>query len=336
MIGFENIVLKSQHLTFRLLQEQDKEALAPILREPETTKPSGFLPVCTEEELEEFWKGLTRYQTGIAILLEGRCIGYYHVNKYIPDEPEYQEQTNVGIGFLIGKDYIGRGYGTETLLTLNAWLLTKVDNIWADYFVENTASKKTILKCGFREMSPYDMTFEALGGERKHVISNVLRAKREISVTFRFAQRQDTAQILQFIKGLAEYEKMSQEVVADEKTLEEWIFDRSKAEVIFAEAEGQAVGFALFFHNFSTFLGRAGLYLEDLYVLPEQRGKGYGKALLQKLASIAVERGCGRFEWSCLDWNQPSIDFYRSLGAEPMDEWTVYRVTGDTLKNLAK
>lgn len=98
----------------------------------------------------------------------------------------------------------------------------------------------------------------------------------------------------------------------------------------------RTVGFALFFHNFSTFLGRAGLYLEDLYVKPEYRGKGYGKAILKKLAAIAVERGCGRLEWWCLDWNQPSIDFYRSLGAEPMSDWTVYRVTGDTLKQLAE
>ena len=111
---------------------------------------------------------------------------------------------------------------------------------------------------------------------------------------------------------------------------------KKNAEVIFAMEEGKEIGFALFFHNFSTFLGRSGLYLEDLYVLPEFRGKGYGKALLQKLAAIAVERGCGRMEWWCLDWNQPSIDFYKALGAEPMDEWTVYRLTGETLTNMAQ
>lgn len=156
------------------------------------------------------------------------------------------------------------------------------------------------------------------------------------TLTFRNAERQDTALILDFIQGLAAYEKMSDEVIADEQLLEEWIFDKQKAEVIFAVADGKEVGFALYFHNFSTFLGRAGLYLEDLFVKPEARGKGYGKALLQKLASIAVERGCGRLEWSCLDWNKPSIDFYRSLGAVPMEDWTVYRVTGDTLQTLAK
>ena len=154
-------------------------------------------------------------------------------------------------------------------------------------------------------------------------------------VSFRNAERRDTPLILQFIKELAEYEKMLDEVVADAATLEEWIFDKQKAEVIFAVADGKEVGFALFFHNFSTFLGRAGIYLEDLYVKPEYRGKGYGKAVLKRLAEIAVERGCGRLEWWCLDWNKPSIDFYLSLGAEPMSDWTVYRIAGDTLKKLA-
>ena len=153
---------------------------------------------------------------------------------------------------------------------------------------------------------------------------------------FRYAERKDTALILRFIEELADYEKMLDEVVADEKTLEEWIFDRQKAEVIFLLEGGKEIGFALFFHNFSTFLGRAGIYLEDLYVQPEYRGKGYGKAILKKLAAIAVERGCGRLEWWCLDWNKPSIDFYKSMGAEAMEEWTVYRLSGDTLKKLAE
>lgn len=153
--------------------------------------------------------------------------------------------------------------------------------------------------------------------------------------TFRYAKRDDISLILQFIKDLAAYEKMINEVVADEKTLEEWIFDKQKAEVIFAVVDDEEIGFALFFYNFSTFLGRAGIYLEDLFVKPEYRGKGYGKAILKKLAVIAVERGCGRLEWWCLDWNKPGIDFYLSLGAEPMDDWTVYRITGDTLSDLA-
>ena len=152
----------------------------------------------------------------------------------------------------------------------------------------------------------------------------------------RFATERDIALILDFIKDLAEYEKMSDLVVADETMLREWIFEKKKAEVIFAMEDGKEVGFALFFHNFSTFLGRAGIYLEDLYVKPDYRGHGHGKALIKKLAAIACERGCGRLEWSCLDWNKPSIDFYLSLGAQQMNEWTVYRFEGESLANLAK
>ncbi len=155
-------------------------------------------------------------------------------------------------------------------------------------------------------------------------------------MTFRFAEEKDCPLILDFIRALADYEKMSDQVVATEALLREWIFEKKKAEVLFVCEGAQAVGFALFFHNFSTFLGRAGIYLEDLFVLPAYRGKGYGKALLRKLAQIAVERGCGRLEWACLDWNQPSIEFYLSLGAAPMKEWTTYRLTGDTLIEAAK
>lgn len=156
------------------------------------------------------------------------------------------------------------------------------------------------------------------------------------NVSFRYAVKEDTAKILFFIKELASYEKMIDEVVATEETLNEWLFEKNKAEVIFAAKDGKEIGFALFFHNFSTFLGRSGIYLEDLYVMPEYRGKGYGKAILRELARIAIERGCGRLEWWCLDWNKPSIQFYVSLGAEPMKEWTVYRIAGNTLKKLAE
>ena len=155
-------------------------------------------------------------------------------------------------------------------------------------------------------------------------------------LTFRMAEEQDCGLVLYFIRELATYERMPDEVVATEEMLREWLFKKRGAEVVFACEDGKEVGFALFFHNFSTFVGRAGLYLEDLYVLPEYRGKGYGKALLKRLAAIAVERGCGRMEWVCLDWNQPSIDFYRSLGARPMDEWTIYRLAGETLERLAE
>lgn len=153
---------------------------------------------------------------------------------------------------------------------------------------------------------------------------------------YRFASPEDTGKILEFIIALAEYEHMENQVVASEALLREWIFEKKKAEVIFALDGEKEVGFALFFHNFSTFLGRAGIYLEDLFVMPEFRGRGYGKGLLKSLSRIAVERGCGRLEWACLDWNTPSIDFYKSLGAASMDEWTTYRLTGETLLNMAK
>ena len=163
-----------------------------------------------------------------------------------------------------------------------------------------------------------------------------MTAEETTTRTFRFAERDDATLILEFIRALADYEHMLDEVVATEPLLEEWVFDRQKAEVLFVMENGVEVGFALFFHNFSTFLGRAGIYLEDLFVKPEFRGRGHGKALLKELASLTVERGCGRLEWSCLDWNQPSIEFYLSLGAKPMSDWTGYRVTGETLAKLAQ
>ena len=153
----------------------------------------------------------------------------------------------------------------------------------------------------------------------------------------RQAEEQDTALILSFIRELAEYEKLSHEVVATEETLRKNLFsERKVAEMFFGEWNGVAVGFMLFFHNFSTFLGRPGIYLEDLYVKPEMRGKGVGKVMLSYLAQIAVERGCGRLEWSVLDWNEPAIGFYRSIGAVAMDEWTVNRLTGDALTSFAR
>ena len=150
------------------------------------------------------------------------------------------------------------------------------------------------------------------------------------------AQSGEEGLVLDFIKRLAEYEKCASEVVADEATLHNSLFVERSAEVVFAEEDGVPVGFALFFHNFSTFVGRKGLYLEDLFVLPEKRGRGYGKALLKYLAGLAVERNCGRMEWICLDWNKPSLAIYRSIGAVPMDEWTVQRLDEETLKQFAQ
>ncbi|MBX7150502.1 GNAT family N-acetyltransferase [bacterium] len=151
------------------------------------------------------------------------------------------------------------------------------------------------------------------------------------------ATEKDVPLILQFIKELAEYEKLSSEVVASESTLRESLFgNRRTAEAVIGYWKKTPVAFAVFFHNFSTFLGKPGLYLEDLFVKPEMRGKGFGKFMLQYLARIAKERGCGRFEWWVLDWNEPAIRFYQSLGAVPMSDWTVFRVTGNALDKLAE
>jgi len=155
-------------------------------------------------------------------------------------------------------------------------------------------------------------------------------------MTVRAAVPSDLETIIDLIRALAEYEREPEAVVLDPAELAQHLFGpRPFAEVLIAEEAGEAVGFALFFHNFSTWLGKPGIWLEDLFVRPGQRGRGHGKALLAAVAAFAVERGCGRFEWSVLDWNQPSIDFYRALGAVPMDEWTTYRVSGEALERLA-
>ncbi len=153
---------------------------------------------------------------------------------------------------------------------------------------------------------------------------------------YRFAEEKDCALILEFIKGIAVYEEMLELVVNTPEMLREQLFVQKRAEVIFALEGEKEVGFALFFHNYSTFVGRSGLYLEDLFVWPEYRKKGYGKGLFKTLAAIALERNCGRMEWTCLNWNKPSIDFYLSMGAVPMDEWTTYRLTDEKLKALTE
>ncbi|RPE75949.1 GNAT family N-acetyltransferase [Vulcaniibacterium tengchongense] len=159
---------------------------------------------------------------------------------------------------------------------------------------------------------------------------------RRPGVVLRPAAPADTALILALVRELAEYERAPDEVKADEATLAAGLFgDRPGAEVVIAEVDGEPAGFALFFHNFSTWLGKRGLYLEDLFVRPQYRGRGVGQVLMAYLARLAIERDCGRFEWSVLDWNTPALDFYRRLGAAPMDEWTVQRLTGDALARLA-
>jgi GNAT superfamily N-acetyltransferase len=152
----------------------------------------------------------------------------------------------------------------------------------------------------------------------------------------RAATEDDVSLLLELVRQLAAYEKLAHEVVATEASLRDALFrGRRVAEAVIAECSGQPVGFALFFHNFSTFLGQPGLYLEDLFVLPEHRGRGHGQALLTHLAKIAQARGCGRFEWSVLDWNEDAIGFYRKAGAVPMSDWTVFRLSGDALTRLA-
>lgn len=157
-----------------------------------------------------------------------------------------------------------------------------------------------------------------------------------MQISFRYANNNDTSLILSFINELAKYEQMADEVIATEELLNEWLFEKEIAEVIFIMENKKEIGFALFFLNFSTFLGCGGIYLEDLYIKPEYRGRGYGKAIFKQIAKIAVERNCGRLEWCCLDWNKPSIDFYLSLGAKAMDDWTTYRISGDILNELGK
>ena len=150
------------------------------------------------------------------------------------------------------------------------------------------------------------------------------------------ARPDEAGVVLDLIKQLAVYERCENDVVADEATIRQSLFVERSAEVVLAEEEGMVVGFALFFHNFSTFVGRKGMYLEDLFVIPEKRGLGYGKALLKYVAKLAVQRNCGRMEWICLDWNEPSLRIYHSIGAVPMSEWTVQRLDEQALKAFAK
>ena len=154
------------------------------------------------------------------------------------------------------------------------------------------------------------------------------------SVKIEYANRDDIKEIINLIKALADYENLSSEAKATEELLEEWIFDKKKAEVILLKVDEEIAGFALFFYNFSTFLGRAGIYIEDLFIYQEYRGKGLGKLLFRELSKIALERECGRLEWSCLDWNSPSIEFYKSHGAKAMAEWTNYRLTEEDMKKI--
>ncbi len=206
-----------------------------------------------------------------------------------------------------------------------------------------TSRKSVSIESEYKEeMSiPLSITVTSVSDKEPLIDENELSelkkcATQQNNVILRKAERQDVPLLLEFIKGIAQYEKMENEVVASPDVLEREMFEDNRAEAVFAVVDGREVGFALYFYNFSTFIGHSGLYLEDLFVSPEERGKGYGKALLLHLVKIARERHCGRMEWSCLNWNQPSIDFYLSLGAVPMKEWTVYRLDVDALKRLSQ
>jgi GNAT superfamily N-acetyltransferase len=155
-------------------------------------------------------------------------------------------------------------------------------------------------------------------------------------ISLRFAEEKDIATILEFIRGLAEYEHLLDTVKINEADLKEYVFEKKLIEVVIGEFDGTPAGFALFFYNYSTFLGKPGIFIEDLFVKPEFRDRGLGKVLFSFLAKIAVERNCDRLEWLCLDWNKPSIEFYKKQGAQPRDEWTTYRITGDGIKKLAE
>jgi RimJ/RimL family protein N-acetyltransferase len=237
-------------------------------------------------------------------------------------------QKQYELGFHLRPRFWGQGLATEAAgaVIKYAFDTLQADSLFAGHNPHNVNSAKVLKKLGFSYVG--DAFYAPTG--LNHPSYLLKKPPR-----FRYAAEEDVPLILQFIRELADYEQMLSEVVATEELLREWIFEKQKAEVIFALENGKEVGFALFFHNFSTFLGRSGIYLEDLYVKPEYRSRGYGKGLLKQLAKIAVERGCGRLEWWCLDWNQPSIDFYLSLGAEPMEDWTVYRIAGKTLTELA-
>lgn len=163
-----------------------------------------------------------------------------------------------------------------------------------------------------------------------------MQNQKQNNFTIRYATREDSGLILNFIQQLAEYEKMEDQVAATEAKIQETLFDKNQAEVIFGELDGNPIAFALFFENYSTFLGQANMYLEDLFLLEAYRGRGYGRSMFRALAQIAVERGYARLDWWCLDWNEPSIAFYKRMGAAAMDEWTVYRLDREGLRKLAE
>lgn len=268
-----------------------------------------------QQTLEEIEKELN---DGIILKYElktGEIIGSVRAN--------ITEHNICYIGKLIvDPEYQNRGIGQMLMLEIEKYF----SNCSKFYLFTGTKTPNTLHV--YKKMGYVVTSIQQVSGVEAYVM--------EKTKQYRFATENDIALILDFIKGLADYEKMSDEVVATEESLRETLFQKKYAEIIFALDEGIEVGFALFFHTYSTFLAKPCIYLEDLFVKPEYRGKGHGKSLLTSLAKIAVERDCGRFEWCCLDWNQPSIDFYCSLGARQLNDRRVFRIDGKALKELSE
>ena len=334
MIGMESRTLYSQNLTFRLLRQEDKPFLYPILQEPETTRPAGFPPVQTEEAFERFWNGLTQYNTAVAILLEDRCIGYYHVHKYRTDNPELKDKQCVGIGFLIGRRYCRRGFGTETLLTMDAFLLERFDCIFADYFAENTASRKTIEKCGFRFDENYEMFFEELG-EQKQVVSNVLTRQMPSAgkpegqsgtalpaVTIRDAVPGDE-RVLALIQTRSWEAAFRDILPADTLTR---LTDSRKAEEMYARVlknpeirvalesvDGSPHGITAWGRNRSE-LGDDTAELICIHSLPGGWRRGYGSAMLERALAEMTRAGFNRVILWVFAENSRARRFYEKHG----------------------
>lgn len=319
--------LKTNRIRFSQWHREDLPLAEMLWGDPETTRylcASGtFSKTDIQSRLEQEIENQERFG-----------IQYWPI--FVPETDELigccglrpHGETQYEIGFHLRPQFRGQGYAAEAAAAVirYAFEVLQADSLFAGHHPHNANSAKVLKKLGFSYIT--DEFYAPTGLNHP---SYLLKPP-----SYRFATEADLGVILQFIRELADYEHMLDQVVATEELLREWIFEKQKAEVIFVLENEKEVGFALFFHNFSTFLGRAGIYLEDLYVKPEYRGRGYGKGLLKTLAKIARDRGCGRLEWWCLDWNKSSIDFYLSLGAEPMADWTVYRITGKTLTELAE
>ncbi len=334
MIGMENRTLHSQNLTFRLLRQEDKPFLYPILQETETTCPAGFPPVQTEEAFARFWNDLTQYNTAVAILLEDRCIGYYHVHKYRTDDPALKDKQCVGIGFLIGRDYCRRGFGTETLLTMDAFLLERFDCIFADFFLENTASRKTIEKCGFRFFENYEMFFAELG-EQKRVVSNVLTRQLTaawkpegqsgtgvLTVTIRKAVSGDE-KVLAFIQTQSWKAAFRDMIPADtlarltdcQKAEEMYarVLEKPEIRVALESVDGGPHGIIAWSKNRFD-LGDDTAELICIHSLPNMWGRGFGSAMLERALGEMTRAGFHRVILWVFAENGRARRFYEKHG----------------------